>query len=83
MWLKRAINRTTGQPVAEKHKTEAEKTVDTAFSRAQSAWSALFEECRDFGWINRVWPERAAALGLPPCAVTREAYIAHFAGGVA
>lgn len=82
-WMERAISRTTGQPVAEKHKTEAEKTVDTALSRAQRAWSALFEECRDFGWVNRVWPERAAALGLPGCPVTREAYTAHFAGGVA
>lgn len=82
-WMERAISRTTGQPVAEKHKTEAEKTVDTALSRAQRAWSALFEECRDFGWVNRVWPERAAALGLPGCPVTREAYMAHFAGGAA
>lgn len=82
-WLERAISRTTGQPVAEKHKTEAEKAVDTALSRAQRAWSALFEECRDFGWVNRVWPERAAALGLPGCPVTREAYMAHFAGGAA
>lgn len=82
-WLERAISRTMGQPVAEKHKTEAERVVDEALSRAQRAWSALFEECRDFGWVNRVWPERAAALGLPTCAVTREAYAAHFSGGVA
>lgn len=82
-WLERAISRTTGQPVAENHKTPSERVVDEALGRAQRAWSALFEECRDFGWVNRVWPERAAALGLPGCPVTREAYAAHFAGGVA
>lgn len=82
-WLERAISRTTGQPVAENHKTPSERVVDEALGRAQRAWSALFEECRDFSWVNRVWPERAAALGLPGCALTREAYMAHFAGGVA
>lgn len=82
-WMERAISRTTGQPVAEKHKTPSERVVDEALGRAQRAWSALFEECRNFGWVNRVWPERAAALGLPTCAVTRAAYMAHFAGGVA
>lgn len=82
-WLERAISRTTGQPVAEKHLSDTERMVNDALGRAQRAWSALFEECRDFGWVNRVWPERAAALGLPTCALTREAYAAHFAGGVA
>ncbi|WP_081562734.1 DUF1376 domain-containing protein [Parasaccharibacter apium] len=82
-WMERAISRTTGQPVAEKHKTASERMVDEALGKARRAWSHLFEECRDFGKINRIWPEKAASLGLPGCALTREAYAAHFAGGAA
>lgn len=78
-WIERAISRTTGQPVAEKHKTASERVVDEALGKARRAWSHLFEECRDFGKVNRIWPEQAAAMGLPTCALTREAYAAHFA----
>ncbi|MCX5620105.1 DUF1376 domain-containing protein [Bombella pollinis] len=78
-WMERAISRTTGRPIAEKHKTGVERVVDETLVRAQRAWSELFDEKRDFGWVNRVWPERAAALGLPTCPLTRKDYESHFA----
>ncbi|UMM63111.1 hypothetical protein [Aristophania vespae] len=62
----------------QKKQTPLEKTVHEALRKAQAAWSEMFKEHRDFGWVQEHWPERAHKLGLPPCVCTLEAYMAHY-----
>ncbi len=64
-------------PVAqpsEAHKTEDMRQFEDAWGRATQVWKKAFADCRDFGAVNRQWPDLAQEHGLPDVPYDRAAY---------
>ncbi|MCP1229425.1 hypothetical protein [Acetobacter fabarum] len=66
-----------GMPAAqpsEAHKTEDMRQFEDAWGRATQVWKKAFDDCRDFGAVNRQWPDLAQEHGLPDVPYDRAAY---------
>ncbi|MFT8334708.1 MAG: hypothetical protein ABF628_00870 [Acetobacter orientalis] len=57
---------------------EWQREAQEAFARSTKVFAVEMSACRDFGRLQREWPDIAARHGLPPVERTLEAYEAHF-----
>lgn len=57
---------------------EWQRKAQDAYARSSTVFAAEMSACRDFGRLQRDWPEIAAQHGLPPVERTLAAYEAYF-----
>lgn len=58
--------------------TEAEKLAHEAWTRAAPIFARMMDEKGSLTTVHREWPDVAKEHGLPPCAPSRDAYLAFY-----